>query len=167
MVERISTRRAALPALALLTTCLALALPGCGRSSREVRCPTGATCASWAPFTAEELVHAPEVCRGEIAQALAADGVLDGGSVAIPVAPWSSEPARRRVTASSLARALSGLDRALGDRARHVVAVIDATELVGGCASQDVADLALALGRAATSDAGEPASRADAPAPSA
>lgn len=162
------SRLPALPALALLATIVvALATAGCGRSAPDVRCPPGATCASWAPFTAEELVHAPEVCRGEIAQALARDGVVDGGTVAIPVEPWSSEPARRRVTASSLARALTGLEHALGDRAQRVVAVIDAARLADGCASQDVADLALALGRATTSDGGDPAARGDAPAPAA
>lgn len=147
-------------ALAVLTTCLVLAGAGCGRSAPAGRCADGATCAAWAPFTAEDLVHAPEVCRDALASALANDGVLDGGTVAIAVEPWSSEPARRRVTVSSLARAMTGLAHALGERTRGVIAVVEATGLADGCASRDVAELALALERGGRGDAGAAAAAA-------
>jgi hypothetical protein len=128
---------------------IAATLSGCSRSPRATACVPGAVCAAWAPFTAEELVHAPEVCRADLAAGLARDGHLDGDAVAIAVTPWSTEPARRRVTAYSLARALVGLAREIRAPGDRVLAVLDATTLTEGCASADVADLSRELARAA------------------
>lgn len=133
--------------IATLGLSLALLTSGCGHASSTATCIDGAICAGWAPFAVEELVHTPEVCRSELVTMLRQTGVLDGSAVAIEVQPWSAEPARRRVTATAIARALTGFVHQLGTSTR-VISVVDATDAPQGCASEDIHDLAVALARA-------------------
>lgn len=132
----------------MVGTALLVAVGCAGRSSEDA-CPPTAVCAIRAPFSAEEVVHAPAVCRGEFAASMERAGLHAGGAVAVAVDPWWTKPPRERVTAYSLARSLLSFAGELSARGQRLVAVIEAAETAEGCDAPAVEVLAEQLSQMA------------------